>query len=123
MLAAGLSNNGIKNILSEITDEKINEVKNSDINISEIIAGKDFPKLVKIAELMEGDISYVSIETFKDFLYIYIDDENLKNEIDSDLIFNYLDLEKIKDNVSDTENIRLQAVLSCNQHTFFGLVL
>jgi len=110
MLAAGLSYNSIKNIFPEITDEKIDKVKNNDIDINEITTDKNFSKLVKIAELIESDVPSNSIEALKDFLYIYIDDEKLKDEIDSDLIFNYLDLEKIKDDVSDTENIVKQAV-------------
>ena len=110
MLAAGLSYNNIKNILPEVTDSKIDEIKNNKENINEIIETNEFAKLVKIAELIESDASSDYIEALKDFLYIYIDDENLKNQIDTDLIINYLDLDEIKDDVSNTENLIKKAI-------------
>ena len=110
MLVSGLSDENIKNIFPEITDDKINEIKKSNISIDEIIADKEFIKLVKIAEIIGSDFSSNWVEAFKDFLYVYIDDESLKNEIDSDLVYNYLNLEDIKDDVSNTEKIVKKAV-------------
>ena len=110
LIAAGISNDNIKLILPQITDAEINNLRNTDENVEQFVDNSKFEKIVKISEILADVSSENIVESLRDFLFFYINDEGIRNEVDSDLILNYLDLDKLKQDVTLAENLVIKAI-------------